>query len=132
MAFQKGVSGNPSGRPKGTTDKRTSLRAMLEPHAAELINKLLEQARDGNMQAMKLLIERLIPPMRESRMEIQLPELTDAAACSLAQAEIVNAVANGHLMCSEANAISGLVEYRRKALETYEFAERLAALEQKL
>lgn len=132
MAFQKGVSGNPSGRPKGSMDKRAMLRVLLEPFAVELVSKLIEQAREGNMQAMKLLIERIIPPLRESPIDIQLPELSNAEACSSAQAKIVNALATGKLMCSEANAISGLVENRRKALETNELAERLAALEQKL
>ena len=132
MAFQKGTSGNPSGRPKGTIDKRALLRLMLEPHAIELIATLVNQAREGNMQAMKLIIERIIPPARENPVELQLPELTDAEACSLAQAKIVMAVTNGQLMCSEANAISSLVENRRKALETYDLANRLSALEEKL
>lgn len=132
MAFQKGTSGNPSGRPKGSIDKRALLRLMLEPHAIELIATLVNQAREGNMQAMKLIIERIIPPARENPVELQLPALTDAEACSLAQAKIVTAVTNGQLMCSEANAISSLVENRRKALETYDLANRLSALEEKL
>lgn len=132
MAFQKGTSGNPSGRPKGSVDKRALLRLMLEPFAVELIAKLVNEAREGNMQAMKLIIERIIPPARENPIVLKLPALTDAEACSLAQAKIVAAVTNEQLMCSEASAISALVENCRKALETDELAKRLSALEEKL
>jgi len=64
MSFQKGQSGNPSGRPKGAKDKRTELRELLQPHAPALIEKAVEMALDGDTTALKMCLDRIIPAMR--------------------------------------------------------------------
>ena len=64
MSFQKGQSGNPAGRPKGSKDKRTELRELLTPHAPALIDKAIEMALDGDTAAMKMCLDRIIPAMR--------------------------------------------------------------------
>ena len=64
MSFQKGQSGNPSGRPKGTKDKRTELRELLQPHAPALIEKAVEMALEGDTTALKMCLDRIIPAMR--------------------------------------------------------------------
>lgn len=62
--FEKGQSGNPAGRPKGIADKRTELKSLLEPHAPALVQKVVEKALNGDMQALKICIDRLIPPAK--------------------------------------------------------------------
>lgn len=131
MAFIKGNSGNPAGRPKGTNDKRNALRSLLDPHAAELVRRLVDMARGGDMAAMRLVIERLIPPVRENKLDVEIPDVVDMAACSVAQAKILSAVACGELFPTEGEALSGLVENRRKSLEANELEARIAALEAK-
>lgn len=64
MSFKKGQSGNPSGRPKGTKDKRTELRELLRPHAPVLVEKAVEMALDGDTTALKICLDRIIPAMR--------------------------------------------------------------------
>ena len=51
MKYTKGKSGNPKGRPRGIRDKRVELRSLLEPHAAELVQKAVELAKDGDSAA---------------------------------------------------------------------------------
>ena len=46
-----------------------------------------------------------------------------------AQQAILQATANGELLLDEAEALSGLLEARRKALETQEMAARLSELD---
>lgn len=61
MAFQQGQSGNPNGRPAGSKNRRSQLAKLLEPYAEELIAKAVELARAGDVNALRLCIERLIP-----------------------------------------------------------------------
>lgn len=74
MSFQRGKSGNPAGRPKGSKDKRTELRALLEPHAPALVQKAVEQALDGDTAALKLCLDRLIPPVRSIEIKAEQAE----------------------------------------------------------
>ncbi len=61
MTFKAGQSGNPKGRRKGTLNKRTELAKMLDSHAGALVAKMIELALEGDVTAIRLCIERLIP-----------------------------------------------------------------------
>lgn len=61
MTFTKGQSGNPKGRRKGVPNRRTELAKMLDPHAETLIAKMIELALEGDVIALRLCMERLIP-----------------------------------------------------------------------
>ncbi|MGH8625106.1 MAG: DUF5681 domain-containing protein [Gammaproteobacteria bacterium] len=66
-SWKQGQSGNPEGRPPGAKDKRTALRALLTPHAQELVMRAVELAKSGDTTALRLCLERLIPPQDEGR-----------------------------------------------------------------
>lgn len=70
--FSKGKSGNPSGRPKGMPDKRTALRELLTPHAPDLVAKAVELAMQGDKTALRMCIDRLIPPLRAQSTQTQI------------------------------------------------------------
>jgi hypothetical protein len=67
--FQKGVSGNPAGRPKGSKNKVTlmkialegELRTQLGPHMAEILAQAINLAKSGDAQMIKLLIDKTVP-----------------------------------------------------------------------
>ncbi|HCC3245760.1 TPA: hypothetical protein JD771_002477 [Legionella pneumophila subsp. pneumophila] len=77
MKFKPGKSGNPAGRPKGSCNTQTQLIKLLEPHAEKLINKMVEDALDGDPNALRLCIERLLPRARHKVVEKALPTLED-------------------------------------------------------
>lgn len=64
VTFMKGQSGNPRGKPKGARDKRTALRVLLEPHSESLVQKTVQLALGGDTTALRLCLERLIPPVK--------------------------------------------------------------------
>jgi Family of unknown function (DUF5681) len=68
VAFRKGQSGNPAGRPKGIQDKRVNLRKLLEPHAEALVEKAVALALEGDTTALRLCLERLVPAYRAQEM----------------------------------------------------------------
>lgn len=65
MPFEKGQSGNPNGRPKGSLGRHTKLREMIEPHKEHLLNKAIHMALEGNEPMLKLLLSRLLPPLQK-------------------------------------------------------------------
>jgi Family of unknown function (DUF5681) len=129
--FQPGQSGNPAGKPKGARNKTTlALEALLDGDAEALTRKAIELALAGDMQALRLCLERLIPPRREAPVAFEHPTIETAADAVKAMAAIVQAVANGDLTPSEGYSISGLVQNFSKAIETAELEARIAKLEQ--
>jgi len=77
MKFQQGQSGNPSGRPKGSQNKRTQLIKLFEPHAEALVQKVIELALEGDMNAMRIALDRLIPRIKNEPdpVSITLPHI---------------------------------------------------------
>ena len=60
---------------------------------------------------------------------LPISETTNAAGIADAQDAILRAVAGGDLLPGEGATLAGIVEARRKALETQELESRIAALE---
>lgn len=130
--FKKGQSGNPAGKPKGAKDKRTELRELLKPHAVKLVKKVVDLALAGDTTALRICIDRLIPPIREQALHIALPEVKDVAGCTAAQAAVLRAVTTGELLPGEAEALSALIEHQRRGLESSDHEARMRAIEEKL
>lgn len=71
--FQKGTSGNPSGKKPGTLNKRTQLTRQFEVYADALINKTVELALSGDPTALRLCIERLVPKVKDKSAAVVMP-----------------------------------------------------------
>jgi hypothetical protein len=77
------------------------------------------------------VIERLVPPAKERPVFLELPSTETAVGIAQAQQAILQAVAAGDLLPGEAATLAGIVEARRKAVETLELEQRISALESK-
>lgn len=126
--FQPGKSGNPAGRPKGIKDRRVALREKLAPHADDLIETVIFCAKNADMQAMKIVMDRLIPPLKEEAIQVKIPIIASADDCTQAQAAVLNAVAAGEILPSEGQVVSGLIEAQRRAFETSDLAQQMREL----
>ncbi|MEM7468214.1 MAG: DUF5681 domain-containing protein [Pseudomonadota bacterium] len=127
MAFKKGQSGNPEGRPKGITDKRAQLRSLLDPHADDLINKAVEMALNGDSAAMRLCVERLVPAYRNSSPTVNLPAM-EGTPTEKAEA-VLKAMAEAQLSVEDANAVLAAITQSTKIAEFDELDKRISALE---
>ncbi len=130
--FKPGQSGNPSGRPKGIPDKRVAMRELLTPYAGDLIGKTVELALSGDTTALRICIDRLVPPVKEEAIEVTLPKIACAEDCTNAQAAVLNAVAEGEMLPGVGKLMSDLIDAQRRAYETNDLAKRMAAVEEAL
>lgn len=123
--------GNP-GRPKGSRHKTTlAMMALLEGEAEAITKGCIQAAKAGDMAAIRLVLERLLPPAKERPISLTLPEVKSAEGVAAAQAAILRAVAAGEILPAEAATLTSIVESRRRAIETAEIEARLSALEGK-
>src|SRR5437660_2740516 len=126
--FQKGKSGNPFGRPAGSRNKATlALEQLLDGEGDRLMRKAVELALAGDVGALRLCLERIVPPRRDRVVRFKLPELSSIGTASSAVKAMIEAVAAGDLSPMEANDLSALVMAFVKAVETTEFEARLKA-----
>lgn len=131
--FAKGNSANPSGKPKGTLHRATrAVPAMMEGEAEAITRKAIDLALAGDSVAMRLVMERLVSPVRERPVSFALPEIKSAADIVTATNAIAAAVASGELMPGEASAMSAIVANVGKAMELGELEARVALVEQHL
>ena len=116
--FTRGVSGNPGGRPAGSRNKSTLLlEELLHSRKEELIEKVIEQALQGDTLALKLCLERLYPVPRERRIDLPLPEVTEIAQAPAAVSKIITGIGEGEITPGEGELLTGIVERQARLLE---------------
>src|SRR5216684_3706264 len=84
----------------------------------------------GDPTALRLCMERLLPPCKPSNNRFQLPAMKTASDVGLALQSVLQEVARGRLSAQEGEAIAAILENHRRAIETEEFGKRLQALEE--
>ncbi|MEI6300955.1 MAG: DUF5681 domain-containing protein [Betaproteobacteria bacterium] len=125
--FRKGQSGNPIGKPKGAKDKRTELRSLLQPHAEELVNKAVRLALDGDVAALRLCIDRLIPPIKAKDSPIDIGNLQ--GSLSDQGRRVLSALSAGGITPDEANSLMHIIASQARIIEVSELEGRIATLE---
>jgi|CXWL01.1.fsa_nt_gi hypothetical protein len=129
--FKKGVSGNPAGRPRGSRNKTTlAVESLLDGEAEQLTRTAIKRALAGDMTALKLCLERIVPPNRDLTVRLKLPPLDDASDVAEATAIVIGAVAAGEIGLSAAESVLRLLDAHRRALDSSDIEQRVLALEQ--
>jgi hypothetical protein len=129
--FQKGVSGNPNGRPKGSRNSATlAAEALLADEAEKLTRKCIELALDGDPIALRLCMERIYPARKDRAVSFPLPPITSPRDAADIAAAVAQAVAAGHLTPSEAAELGKVIEIYVKAYQTAELDDRTARVDQ--
>lgn len=130
--FKTGQSGNPGGRPKGSLNKSTlASQALLEGEAEALTRKAVELAKEGNPVALRLCLERLLPPRKDRPINFSLPKVKGPEDLPKALGAILQAVAQGEITPIEGQTLIAMLDAYRKGLETTDLETRMAAIEEK-
>ena len=130
MPFQKGQSGNPSGRPPGARNKATIIaETLLQGEVETLTRVAIERAKAGDMTALRLCLDRAAPASKHRTVAFELPPLASAEDAASALAAITASTAAGELTPAEAGELFKLVDGFARMLEATIFEQRLMKLE---
>ena len=88
-------------------------------------------AKNGDMTAARIIIERLLPPKKDRPVSFALPCIASAGDAAKAMGALLAAVAAGNVTPSEAGEVSKIVDAYVEALQVSEFEQRLKALEER-
>jgi hypothetical protein len=119
-----------AGRPKGARNKTTlAVEALLDGEAEAITRKAVEMALEGDVTAMRLVMDRIMSPRKERPIMFTMPKMETAADAVKASAALVDAVAAGDITPGEAGELAKLVDGFTKAVELHEIQQRLDKLE---
>jgi len=125
-AWKPGQSGNPKGRRPGQSPI-AKMRETLSADVPEILAGLVEAAKKGDVQAARLILERVLPPLKasEQAQAVSLPDgtLTDQGRAVLA------AVAAGVLAPGQGSQLITAIGTLAKISELDELDARLKVLE---
>jgi hypothetical protein len=121
--------GNP-GRPKGARHKTSlAIEELLDGEAEALTRKAIELAKEGDMAALRLCLDRIAPARKDTPVRFHLPAINNANDAAGAASAVLVAVSDGEITPIEGAAVMALLEQFRRALEASEFEARISALE---
>ena len=123
--FIPGTSGNPQGRPRAET---TALRQSLALGADDVVKAILEAAKAGDMQAAKIVMDRLCPALKSTAQPVHLAIPDDASPLTIANA-IISATASGMLSPDISAQLVTALGTLCRIEETEELRDRITALE---
>ena len=126
--WKAGESGNPNGRPPGVGEV-TKLRDSIAAHLPEIITQLVSKAKDGDAQAARLLLERVLPPMKAIEQPVELA-LPDGGTLTAQGRAVLSAVALGDLAPGQGAQLLAAIGSLARVTEIDEIEARLTKLEE--
>lgn len=107
--------GNP-GKPAGARHKATQAAlALLEGEGDALARKAVEMALGGDVMALRLCLERLVPMRKDAVIRFDLPVLSDTGDAPAAARAVLEALADGRMSPVDAEAALRVIEDWRQA-----------------
>jgi Family of unknown function (DUF5681) len=127
MAFVKGQSGNESGRPKGAT-AATKIRQDIDKAMPGILATVVKAAENGDIQAAKILIDKLCPNLKPVALPIDLP-LPINGGLSEMGGEIIKATMNGQIPPDIGSMLITALTSQYRLMELDVLVNRIVALE---
>ena len=129
--WKKGVSGNPAGRPKGTSlSKRERIAQALNGDGPDVVRKIIDAALAGDMTAAGLVLSRLMPPVKAQSEPVQFsldPELPIGKQIEA----VLGAVAAGEVPPDVGQQIIAMIGTLSNVRKNEELEQRILMLEAK-
>lgn len=101
----------------------------MDGQAQALTQKAIDLALTGDLTALRICLDRILPPRKDRPLTFHFPAITNAAEAARTMSAILAAVASGEITPTEASEIGKLVDSYVRAVEATELAERIERLE---
>ena len=125
--WQPGQTGNPKGRPPGQSEI-TRLRAALAGDVPDILAGLVMAAKGGDVQAARLILERILPPVKAIEQAVELP-LPDGGTLTAKASAVLSAVAMGELAPGQGAQLWAAISSLARVTELDELTARIEKLE---
>lgn len=128
--FVAGKSGNPRGRPLGSRNARSLfLESILDEDSETIIRTVVELAKNKNLHALEMCVNRLMPPRKDRAVFFQLPPIRNLSDISSAMSSVITAVSEGELTPPEGETISRILEQHANVTACQDLERRVEKLE---
>lgn len=128
--FKPGESGNPAGRPAGITTA-VKIRKEIEARRADILQVVVDAAIAGDMAACKMLLDRIVPPLKPAAQPVSIPVDGDNTLAGQA-AKITAATLAGQIPPDIGAQLMTALAAQARIIEMQEMADRLERIEQQL
>lgn len=133
--FAPGNPGGPGGARRRPSElRRAAEEAVTAEHVQAIMRRAARMALEGNLAAMRFVLERTAGRAAEAPVEIEplgieLPRLRTTADCNAAIEKLVEGICKGSVDRDAAKLLIDAIQTRLKAIEVNELEVRLAELE---
>ena len=128
--WKPGVSGNPAGKPRGITDKRSKLMKRMLDDANDIYDGLLEKAKAGDPTAAGLIFARILPTLRSQSQTVQF-EFDPSLPIGRQIEAVLAAVAAGEVPADLGQTIIASIGTLSSVRKDEELEQRIIQLEAK-
>ena len=101
----------------------------MQGDAEDVVRAVIAAAKQGDMTAAKIILDRIAPVRKSALVMFDLPELMTPADLPSAVAAVTKAVADGTLTPDEGASVVVILDAQRKAIELADHEVRIKALE---
>ncbi len=132
--FKKGVSGNPSGRPKGSYNKITrDIKNIMFDEAGAISRKCVELAKAGNSKAMSICMDRLFVKPKHSPVEIKnFPNIDKMEDIPKLTNFILKKISSADITIEQGTLLAQISEKHSQNLQISELVKRIEELEERM
>ena len=116
--IKKGVL-NPVGRKRSSHNHNTlAASALLTEHSVAIMGKLVEMAENGDPAALKLCVERILPPARDRPVDLsEIGELRRGSDVTEAMKVVIGMMTRGELNLGELKSFVEVLDTVRDSLQ---------------